>query len=225
MKNNNRISKQTIITYGNIELNKDYDLNSINEIFKNLYDTNFFEDLKIDIVENKLIIEVKENKIIQEISVEGIKSKSLTNAILENLFSKDKSPFLISKVKEDTDKIRISLNNAGYYFAEVNSIISDNNNETVDLIFEIELGEKSVISQIEFIGDKKVKDRTLRNVIISEENRFWKFVSKKKYLNQSLIERDRRLLTNFYLDKGYYDVDISSTSANFFDDNTLSYLI
>ena len=73
VKNNNRVSKQTIITYGNIELNKDYDLNSINEIFKNLYDTNFFEDLKIDIVENKLIIEVKENKIIQEISVEGIK--------------------------------------------------------------------------------------------------------------------------------------------------------
>ena len=66
VKNNNRISKQTIITYGNIELNKDYDLNSINEIFKNLYDTNFFEDLKIDIVENKLIIEVKENKIIKK---------------------------------------------------------------------------------------------------------------------------------------------------------------
>ena len=227
VKNNNRISKQTIITYGNIELNKDYDLNSINEIFKNLYNTNFFEDLKIDIVGDKLIIEVKENKIIQEVSVEGIKSKSLTKAILENLFSKSKSPFLISKVKEDSDKIKISLNSAGYYFAEVNSKISDNDNETVDLIFEINLGEKSVISQIEFIGDKKVKDRTLRNVIISEENRFWKFVSKKKYLNQSLIERDRRLLTNFYLDKGYYDVDISSTSANFFDDNTfkLSYLI
>ena len=129
---------------------------------------------------DKLIIEVKENKIIQEVSVEGIKSKSLTKAILENLFSKSKSPFLISKVKEDSDKIKISLNSAGYYFAEVNSKISDNDNETVDLIFEINLGEKSVISQIEFIGDKKVKDRTLRNVIISEENRFWKFVSKKK---------------------------------------------
>ena len=163
VKNNNRISKQTIITYGNIELNKDYDLNSINEIFKNLYNTNFFEDLKIDIVGDKLIIEVKENKIIQEVSVEGIKSKSLTKAILENLFSKSKSPFLISKVKEDSDKIKISLNSAGYYFAEVNSKISDNDNETVDLIFEINLGEKSVISQIEFIGDKKVKDRTLRN--------------------------------------------------------------
>ena len=105
IKNNNRISKQTIITYGNIELNKDYDLNGINEIFKNLYKTNFFESLKIDIVDDTLVIDVKENKIIQTVLVKGIKSKNLTNSILENLFSKDKSPFLISKVKEDVDRI------------------------------------------------------------------------------------------------------------------------
>ena len=53
IKNNNRISKQTIITYGQIELNKNYDLNSINQVIKNLYETNFFEALKIDIIGNK----------------------------------------------------------------------------------------------------------------------------------------------------------------------------
>ena len=90
IKNNNRISKQTIITYGKVELNKDYNLDEINQILKNLYETNFFESLKIDIVDNKLIIDVKENKIIQEVAVEGIKTKKLTTAILENLFSKDK---------------------------------------------------------------------------------------------------------------------------------------
>ena len=86
IKNNNRISKQTIITYGKIELNKDYNLNEINQIFKNLYENNFFESLKIDIADNKLIINVKENKIIQEVTVEGIKTKRLTTVILENLF-------------------------------------------------------------------------------------------------------------------------------------------
>ncbi len=220
VRNNNRISKQTIITYGDIKLNQDYDLNSVNEVFKNLYKTNFFESLKIDIVGNKLIIDVKENKIIQKVVVEGIKSKTFTNAVLENLFSKDKSPFLISKVKEDVDRIKISLNDSGYYFAEVNSKTKTNTNETIDLIFEINLGEKAVISQIEFIGDKKIKDRTLRNVIISEEDRFWKFISKKKFLNKALVERDKRLLKNFYLDKGYYDVDISSSTVDFLNNNT-----
>ena len=62
VKNNKRITKQTIITYGEIELNKDYDLNAINQVFKNLYDTDFFETIKISIENNKLIIDVKENK-------------------------------------------------------------------------------------------------------------------------------------------------------------------
>ncbi len=220
IKNNNRISKETIITYGEIELNKDYGLNDINKVFKNLYETNFFESLKINLINNKLIIEVTENKIIQNVSVEGIKLKSLSKSILDNIFSKDKSPFLITKVKEDVNKIKLSLNSVGYYFAEVKSKTIENDNETINLIFDIKLGDKAKISQIEFIGDKKIKDRTLRNVIISEENKFWKFVSKKRFLNQSLISRDERLLKNFYLDKGYYDVEISSSTVDYFDDSS-----
>ena len=71
VKNNNRISKQTIITYGKIELNKDYTLKDIKQVFRNLYQTDFFETLKIDIVGSKLVINVKENKIIQSVTVEG----------------------------------------------------------------------------------------------------------------------------------------------------------
>ena len=74
INNNNRISKQTIITYGQIELNKDYNLNDVNTIFRNLYETNFFESLEIKIENNKLIIDVVENKIIQNVIVEGVKS-------------------------------------------------------------------------------------------------------------------------------------------------------
>ena len=181
IKNNNRISKQTIITYGKIELNKDYSLKDINQVFRNLYETDFFETLKIDIVGSQLVINVKENKILQSVSVKGVKSKSLTQKVLDNLYSKDKSSFLISKVKEDVDKIKNSLTEIGYYFAEVNAKTSENNNDTIDLIFEIKLGEKVKISKIEFLGDKKIKDRTLRNVIISEETKFWKFLSKKNF--------------------------------------------
>jgi outer membrane protein insertion porin family len=220
VKNNNRISKQTIITYGKIELNKDYTLKDINQVFRNLYQTDFFETLKIDIVGSQLVIDVKENKIIQSVSTQGVKSKKIKKSILKNIYSKDKSSFLISNVKEDVDKIKNSLNEIGYYFAEVNAKTSKNNNDTIDLIFEIKLGDKVKISKIEFIGDKKIKDRTLRNVIISEESKFWKFLSNKKYLNTSLINRDKRLMKNFYLDKGYYDIEITSQTVDFFNDKT-----
>jgi outer membrane protein insertion porin family len=43
--NNKRISKETILTYGQIEIKKDYNDDQINQILKNLYDTNFFENI------------------------------------------------------------------------------------------------------------------------------------------------------------------------------------
>src|SRR5210317_790363 len=219
VEGNNRISKQTIITYGNIKLNTNYDNEKINDVLKNLYSTNFFENISITKTNDNLKIIVKENKIIQTTIIEGVKSNTIKKSILDKMYSKDKAPFLERKVSEDINRIKSSINNLGYYFADIESQIIENNNDTIDLIININLGEKASIGKIEFIGDKKFKDRTLRNVIISEENKFWKFISKNKFINQNLIERDKRLLENFYLNRGYYDVKIESTNANFQDND------
>ena len=218
--NNKRISESTIITYGEIKTGKDYSDDQLNEIIKNLYKTNFFKNIDIKVDNGTLILTVEENKIIQSVLVEGIKSKRIQELILENLFSKDKSPFLEERVKQDQTKIRSSLNYQGYYLSKVESRIKENLNDTIDLIFVVDLGDKSLISQIEFVGDKKIKNRILRNIIISEEAKFWKFLSKNKFLNSNIIERDKRLLKNYYLDRGYYDVDIQSASVQFNDDKT-----
>ena len=213
--NNERISKETIITYGQIEIGSAYDDNKLNKIIKNLYETNFFKNIELKFENQILNILVEENKIIQIVEIQGIKSKRIQDQILENLFSKDKSPFLIEKVNNDQNRIKNSLTKQGYYFSNVETKIVENSNNTVNLIFKIDLGEKSVVSQIEFIGDKKIKDRILRSVIITEESKFWKFLTNNKYLNENLIERDKRLLKNYYLNKGYYDVEIESATVKF----------
>ena len=57
-------------------------------------------------------------------------------------------------------------------------------------------------------------------MITSEESKFWKFLSGKKFLNQNLINFDKQLLENFYLNQGYYDVSISSSYAKLIDKNS-----
>ena len=220
VKNNNRISKETIITYGNIIIGKDYSQEDLNDIIKRLYQTNFFKNISLKLDDKTLILNIEENKIIQRVLVEGIKSETIKEKILENLFSKDKSPFLIEKINKDRLLILSSLNYLGYYLANVETRFVDNSNDTVDLIFDIELGNKSKISSIEFIGDKKFKNRVLRNVIISEESKFWKFITNNKFINKDRIDRDKRLLRNFYLNKGYFDVKIESANAKFTEDET-----
>ena len=58
------------------------------------------------------------------------------------------------------------------------------------------------------------------SLIISEEYKFWKFISGKKFLNENLINFDKRLLRNFYLNKGYYDVIVNSSFAKLVDEES-----
>ncbi len=217
VENNKRVSKESIIAFGNIELGSDYNEGDINNILIELYNTNFFSDIKLKVENGILIVDVKEKKIIQSILIEGIKSKENTTKILKQLKLKDKSPFDKFTAEQDINKIKNALNRSGYYFATVDAKIIENNNDTLDIIYTIETGEKALIKNIKFTGDKYYKDRKLRNAIVSEENKFWKFISKKKYLDIDRIELDKRLLKNFYLNKGFYNVEIESSSAVFND--------
>ena len=215
LENNIRVSKESIIAFGNIKLGKNYSESEINQILVDLYNTNFFSDIKLSIENNVLIVNVTERKIIQTVVIDGIKSKENTEQILKQLKLKDKSPFDEFVAEQDLINIKNSLNRSGFYFAKVAVTIKENNNDTLDLIYTIDTGEKALIKNIKFTGDKAFKDRKLRSVIVSEENKFWKFISNKKYLDVNRIELDKRLLKNFYLNKGYYNVEIESSSAVF----------
>ena len=219
IKGNKRISKDTIILFGDIKLNKSYDEFQLNKILKNLYETNFFNTVDIIIDENTLIINVDENPIIQSVIINGIKNKRIIKSLQDNLILKEKNSFIISKAKNDENILKQILKTNGYYFSNIETVIVNNDNNTVDINYNIELGEKAFISNIKFIGDKKIKDRKLKNVIISEESKFWKFISNKKFLDENRIRLDENLLRNYYRNNGYYNAKINSTSAQILKSN------
>ena len=217
--NNDRISKETILIFSDIEIGKDYSVNDLNKIIQDLYSTNFFSNISLDVTDGILIIDIQENKIIQQITINGIKKNELVEVLKEQLLSKDKNPFVENHVRFDVNRIKKILENSGYYFSDVTSKIIENDNSTVELVFDITIGEKAFIRNIQFIGDKYYKDRVLRNIIASEEARFWKFLSKKKYINPELIELDKRLLKNHYLNKGHYHVIVNDSFIEYTDNN------
>jgi len=212
---NERISNETILVFSEIQDNKDLDENSINEILKKLYKSGFFKDVTVKIESNSLIIEVLENPIIQTVFIEGIKRKKTEESLYEILSLKNRSSYNSTLIKKDETAILRFLKDDGYYFSKVTSSYQDLGDNKIDLLYQIELGEKSRISKISFIGDKRFKDSTLKNTIISEEYKFWKFLSGKKYLNENLINYDKKLLNNFYKNKGFFNVVIESSFANY----------
>ena len=138
--------------------------------------------------------------------------------IIETISLKEKNPYIDNKAKNDLNNIKNFLQEVGFYFSSVDVLKKDNSNNTIDLIYNIDLGKKAYIGEIVFLGDKKFKKRKLLNVITSEEDKFWKFISSKRLLNKQRLELDQRLLLNFYKDKGYYKASVLNNSVQF--DNT-----
>ena len=215
---NERISDETIVLFSGIKLNQNINQTDLNNIIKKLYETSFFEDISITFQENILSFKVKENPLIQSISFEGIKNKSLINKIDEIIIQKEKASFVQSKIKIDQDRILNSLRVSGYYFSEVSTNIKKNENNTVDIIYNIKLGDRALIKNIKFIGNKVYKDNKLRKIIVSEEAKFWKFLSTKKTIDIQRFKLDENLLRNFYKNNGYYNVNINSSFAQIIDD-------
>ena len=210
---NERIPNETILMFSDVEINDALTKEKLNLILYNLYESNFFENVTVDFNENRLKINVVELPLIKDIEFKGIKAKKIRDQVIQKTKLKPRSSYNEILLAKDKETILATLRTLGYYFSSINTYVEDLGDNSVNIINEIELGKKAKIKKIKFIGDKVFKDRKLRNVIISEEYKFWKFISGKKYLNNDLINFDTRLLKNFYLNQGYYDVEINSSFA------------
>ena len=215
---NERIPDETIKMFSGKKIKDNLSLNDLDQILKDIYDSNFFFDVKISLKDNILNIFVKEKPIIENVEYRGLKSNEIKEDIFNNRILKQKSSFDEATLKKDRDEILNILKERGYYFVKLETLIEDLDNNKLNLIYEIDLGPKSKISKISFIGNKIYKDKKLKNIIVSEEYKFWKFISGKKFLNENIIELDKRLLKNFYLNKGYHDAEINSSFAKMIDD-------
>ena len=153
---NKRITTETIVLFSgaNKLKNKNINENDLNILLKKLYETNFFEDVSVKIENNELIINLIENPLIQNVRFEGVKNKSILEFLNEQITLKKRTSYIKSNVKNDESIILNVLKGSGYYFAEVDSSVVENDNNTVDIIYNVNLGEKAFIQKIKFVGKK-----------------------------------------------------------------------
>ena len=218
---NKRLSNESIILFGKIELNKDYSNEDLNNVLKDLYSTDFFKQINLNIENDILKLSILENPIIENIEIKGIDDKKYLKALTDALSLKNRKPYIETTQKKDINLIKNLFKKNGYYFAKVKtSLIKDDTQNSVQLIYDINLGERARIKEIVFIGDKQIKDRKLKNIITSEESKFWKFISSKIYLDLNRINLDKRLLESYFKNNGYYAVKIENSFVEFQDANS-----
>ena len=213
IEGNNRVTDETIKIYGDIEINKNYSEKDINNVIQKIYSTDFFDNVEAELKNNILKIKLKEYPIVNQLTILGEPSKKYKEQIIDVIDTKEKKSFKKSSLNKDVEKIKMLYSSVGFNTSEVEVKVKKLNDGNLDIILDIDRGEKTKISTINFIGDKKIRDRRLRDVVASEEDKFWKFLTKNTNFNKQLVNLDIRLLTNYYRSLGYYNVKINSNYA------------
>ena len=213
VEGNNRIDAETVINYSGILLGDSYNETQVDASLKKLYETDLFSNVEIKYSNSILTIEVSENYLINQVAFEG--NKKLDDQSLESITSlKPRSTFSNKKLEEDISRIINSYRAAGRYSVYVEPKVIKLDFNRINLIYEINEGNVTKITDINFIGNANFSDRKLRNAIASKRSTLIDSIwgTGRSYDNL-IMEYDKELLEQYYRNNGYVNFKVINSVA------------
>lgn len=185
-----------------------------NKIIKDLFASDYVNDVKISFKQNILYINLEEKNFIKKITFIGNK-KLKEKVIKDNLNLKVKDVFSYNLLNKDIEFIKNFYKSMGFFNVEIDYKIQYFDNNLVEVTFNIKENKKTKIGSIYFLGNSNFKDEVLKEQMYSKENKFYRFMTKATSYNADILEYDSYLLKNFYFSKGYLDFAIISANGKF----------
>ena len=215
-----RVENETVMSYLDIDKSKVVSEDKMDESLKHLYATGLFEDVSFSVTpDGTLVIKVVESPVIGERVFDG--ADKIDASLLEKeVQSMPRGTYSKAKVQEDVQRILEVYKRNGRYATAVDPKIIKRDNNTVDLIFEIEEGPAASIEKVNFVGNAHYSSDDLQNEIMSKESRWYRIFSNAENYDAEKTNYDSELLRRFYLRHGYADFRVVSSVAELSPDKT-----
>jgi outer membrane protein insertion porin family len=213
VQGNRRVEADTIRSYFRTGPGERLDAAKIDEAYKALYGTGLFQDVRISQNGGRLVVTVVENSVLNRVAFEGNK-KVKDDQLNGEVQSKPRGTLSRATVQADVQRIVEIYRRNGRFDVRVEPKIIELPNNRVDLVFEINEGEKTGVKKIIFVGNKSYIDQRLKDEIkTSETFPIFSFLQSFDIYDTDRLEADRDLLRRFYVKHGYADVRVVSASG------------
>ena len=212
VQGNERIEQGTVISYLPIQPGDTVDAARLDLALKTLARTDLFADVKIEMLSGDLIVKVVENPIINQVVFEG-NSSLKEDKLKDEVQIRPRGIFTRAKVQADVQRIIELYRRSGRISATVTPKVVELPQKRVDLVFEINEGPKSGVLGINFLGNSEYSDNDLRDVIVTKESHWYKFLTSNDNYDPDRIEYDREQLRKHYRNRGFFDFRVVSSVA------------
>ncbi len=209
---NKRIEAATIKSYLGLKLGDEYSLSKENSAIKSLYDTSLFENISIKFSNGNLLVNVVETPFISKVEFRG--NSKLKNAVLlKELLTKAGDSLNPGKIQVDIEKIKEIYKRSGRFSVGVEAQIQQQDNDRVKIIYVISEGPKTGIKHIYFVGNEYYRSSELKQILLTKESRWFRFLETNDTYDPDRIEYDKELLKRFYQSLGFADCNVTSATA------------
>jgi outer membrane protein insertion porin family len=195
----------------------------VDESVKRLYATGYFSDVRISVSGSTLIVAVSENQLVNQVVFNGnrkIKDDKLQAVVQTQALG----PYSEALVNADIERLREAYSATGRSDVEITTQVVPVGQGRVNIAFVINEGDRTKISNINFVGNQAYGDGRLQSVIATKESGPLSFLTRKDVYNEDKLRADEEALRQFYYNHGYADFRIVSSEA-VLDESTNQYNI
>ncbi|MDD9918997.1 MAG: outer membrane protein assembly factor BamA [Alphaproteobacteria bacterium] len=209
---NERVEDATVLTYLPFGNGDDFDANKVGDVIKTLYATGLFHKVDVRWDDAYLFITVLENPLVNKVAIEGNDSIDASR-ITEALVLDARSVFTPAKAQRDAQMIEDMYRSRGRFLTKVKPQIIGRDQNRVDVVYEVEEGEKTKVKNINFIGNKRFSDADLKEIIATKESAWWRLLGGGDTYDPNRMDVDKEFLRRHYLQHGYADFQVQSAVA------------
>nr|MDQ3077918.1 outer membrane protein assembly factor BamA [Pseudomonadota bacterium] len=209
-----RLEPETVRSYANLSPGQTYTAETLDTALKDLYATELFADVEfLGADTGNIVIQIRENPVINRILLEGNK-RIKNDKIQPEIRLAPRQIFTRSKVTADVNRIIELYKRQGRFAATVEPKIIQLDQNRVDLVFEINEGEKSKIRAINILGNEQFSDGRLQKEMFTKEaGGVLGFLKSNDSYDPDRLAADQQKLRAFYLTQGYADFRVVSALA------------
>lgn len=207
-----RVSPETVRANVSIVPGRNFSNADIDESVRRLYATGYFSDVNIAVSGGSLVVTVNENQLVNAVVFNGnrkIKDDKLEAAVKTRALG----PFDQNQINADIEAIKQAYAAIGRNDVTVTTQTATVGEGRVNIAFVINEGERTKITDINFVGNNAYSNSRLQSVIATKESGIFSFLTRKDVYNEDKLRADEELLRQFYFNRGYADFRVVSSDA------------
>ncbi|WP_457300067.1 outer membrane protein assembly factor BamA [Phyllobacterium sp. P5_D12] len=213
VRGNTRVDAQTVRDNLGITPGKPFSNADIDAATKRLFGTGLFSDVRISQSGGTLIVQVNEHQVVNQVIFQG--NKKIKDPALQNAVQlKPRAAFDQATLDADVEAVRAAYRNVGRSDATVSGRTMDLGEGRVNVVFEINEGDRTKIAKINFVGNQAFGNRRLSDVISTKKSTPLSWLTRNDVYSEDRLRADEEALRRFYYNRGYADFRVISSTAD-----------